>query len=102
MLSIEQLTIVAYFAGECEILCRKCGEAEGLPAKEAICAYSAGEYAGNEGLTCDGCGKEIVEPYSWTCPTCGADYVGEEAALSEEEHDAGNGCGSVNCKEDED
>ena len=97
MLSIEQLTIVAYMT-DGGILCRKCGEAEGLPTKDALCAYSAGEYAGNEGLYCDSCSFEIDAPYEWTCPGCGADYAGDEAITSEEEYDAGNGCGAVGCE----
>jgi len=85
MLSIEQLTIVAYMT-DGGILCRKCGEAEGLPTKDALCAYSAGEYAGSEGLYCDDCGFEIDPPYSWDCPTCGRAYFGDEAADVEGEY----------------
>ena len=40
MLSMEQLTTVAYMT-DGGILCRKCGEAEGLPTSDALCAYSA-------------------------------------------------------------
>ena len=83
MLSIEQLTIVAYFDGEGSIVCRECGEDEGLPTKDALCAYSAGEYSGNEGLYCDSCGKEIDAPYEWTCPHCDTTYSGDGAAEQE-------------------
>ncbi len=82
MLSIEQLTIAAYQT-DGGILCRKCGEAKGLPTKDALCAYSAGEYAGNEGLYCDDCGHEIEAPYEWDCPHCGTTYLGDEAAEAE-------------------
>ena len=101
MLSIEQLTIVAYVT-DGDILCRKCGEKQGLPTKDALCAYSAGEFADNDGLYCGDCSKEIVEPYTWTCPDCGADYVGSDAVTSESSYDDGGGCGAVDCTGDED
>ena len=85
MLSIEQLTIVAYQA-DFGILCRECGENEGLPTRDAICAYSAGEIAGNEGLYCDACGAEIDAPYEWTCPSCETTYSGDEAVDAENEY----------------
>jgi hypothetical protein len=37
MLSIEQLTVTAYFA-DGSILCHTCGEKAGLPAKDAMCS----------------------------------------------------------------
>ena len=83
MLSAEQLIIVAYTRNECEVICRRCGEDEGLPMGQAMCAYSAGEWAGSEGLTCEECGKEIIEPYTWTCPVCDTEYTGEEASEAE-------------------
>ena len=85
MLSIEQLTVVAYVT-DGGVLCRKCGEKSGLPTSDALCAYSAGEYAGNEGLYCDECGHEIDPPYEWDCPYCGTSYFGDEA--SDRENDA--------------
>ena len=85
MLSIEQLTIVAYTTDE-GILCRKCGEKAKLPTKDALCAYTAGEYAGNYGLYCDNCGHEIDPPYEWACPHCDTVYSGDEAADAESEY----------------
>ena len=85
MLSIEQLTIVAYATGG-GILCRKCGEKERLPMSDALCAYTAGEYAGNDGLYCDNCGHEIDPPYEWACPHCDTVYSGDEAADAESEY----------------
>jgi hypothetical protein len=87
MLSIEQLTIVAYLH-DCTTLCRKCGEANPeVKMGEALSAYEAGEFAGVDGLTCDECGTEIIEPYEWTCPWCDRQYVGDDAADSEREAD---------------
>lgn len=97
MLSIEQLTIVAYMT-DGGILCRKCGEKERLPMKDALCAYTAGEYAGYDGLYCDSCNFEIDEPYIWECPTCETEYHGEEAGTVETEfyrhpdHKCSDGC----------
>lgn len=84
MLSIEQLTVVAYTT-DGGILCRKCGEEAGLPTSDALCAHSAGEYAGNEGLYCDECGREIDPPYEWVCPCCDTAYSGDEAVDAENE-----------------
>jgi len=83
MLSAEQLIVVAY-CHDGSILCRSCGE--GNPETkmgEAMSAYEADEYAGNEGLTCEDCGKGIVEQYEWTCPNCDTDYIGDEAEEAE-------------------
>ena len=96
MLSIDQLTITAYQTNG-GIICRKCGEAEGLPTKSALCAYSTGEFAGYDGLDCDHCGAEIEAPYSWTCPECDAEYFGGDARVAEESHDESGECGSVDC-----
>lgn len=85
MLNIDQLVIVAYLSSG-GILCRSCGEEQNLPTSEAVCAYSAGDFAGSEGLYCDDCEKEIVAPYKWTCPCCGTEYYGEEASDAEDIH----------------
>ena len=61
MLSAEQLIITAYI-GDGVILCRSCGEAEGLPMKDAMCDYAM-QSDFEEGAWCEDCGKEIVEPY---------------------------------------
>ena len=85
MLSAEQLIVVAYCHDGC-ILCRKCGE--GNPETkmgEAMSAYEAGEYAGANGLDCEECGACIEEPYTWTCPNCDTDYLGDEAEEAESE-----------------
>ena len=74
MLSIEQMTITAY-AGDGFIVCRECGEKENLPTKDAMCAYTVDSEFGEDGLWCDDCGKEIVEPY-------------EEDIVEEEDEDA--------------
>lgn len=82
MLSIDQLTILSYMT-DGGIVCRSCGEKANLPTKDALCAYSTHEFSGNEGLTCDDCGKEIVEAYEWTCPHCDNSYYGDEASDAE-------------------
>ena len=79
MLSAEQLIIVAYTHNECGVICRKCGESGMEIMGHAMSAYEAGEWAGSEGLTCEECGKEIIEPYTWTCPTCDTEYTGINA-----------------------
>ena len=102
MLSAEQLIVVAYFH-DGEILCRSCGESNPeVKMGEAASAYEAGESAGADGLTCEECGKEIIEAYQWTCPDCGADYVGWDAEASEEEHGDTGRCGAVDCTGDKD
>lgn len=83
MLSIEQLTILSYV--DDGVYCRKCGEDAGLPYSKAVCAYETYNFAGNEGLTCDTCGTEIVEPYEWACPHCDTAYSGDEAMDAENE-----------------
>jgi hypothetical protein len=62
MLSIEQMTIVAYL-GDGFIVCRECGEKDGMPARDALCAYSVESDFSEDGLCCDECSKVIVEPY---------------------------------------
>ena len=63
MLSAEQLIITAYIPADAgTILCRACGEDEGLPMKDAMCDYAM-QSEFEEGAWCDNCGKEIVEPY---------------------------------------
>jgi hypothetical protein len=87
MLSAEQLIIVAYLhAGT--VLCRRCGEENEPKCKtgEAMSAYEAGEFAGSEGLTCDACGKEIIEADEWDCPYCGRGYYGDDAADMENKY----------------
>ena len=101
MMGAEQLIIIAYTRGECTVICRKCGEDEGLPMGQAMCAYSAGEYAGADGLECEECGKEIIEPYTWTCPNCGSDYAGSDAETSESQYLDDQTCGAVDCKPEE-
>jgi hypothetical protein len=75
MLSIEQMTVTAYIT-DGAILCRKCGEKEGLPAKDGLCDYTMQSEFSEDGLYCDTCGKEIVEPYVETC-ACGSYDKGE-------------------------
>ena len=85
MLSAEQLIIVAYTRGDCEVICRRCGEAGHEIMGHAMSAYEAGEWAGSNGLWCDDCGEEIEAPYTWTCPNCDTDYSGDEADEAESE-----------------
>jgi hypothetical protein len=99
MLSAEQLIIVAYTRGECEVICRRCGEAGHEIMGHALSAYEAGEYAGNNGLYCDDCGEEIEAPYEWTCPACDAEYSGDEAMDAENEYGYGLDA-SHKCNED--
>ena len=84
MLSGEQLIIVAYTRND-EVICRQCGENGHEIMGHALSAYEAGEYAGAEGLTCEDCGKEIIEEYQWTCPHCGREYFGSDAEDSKNE-----------------
>jgi hypothetical protein len=62
MLTLSQLTPVCYVT-DGGVLCIKCGDAAGLPTKDQMIEYSADEFAGNDGLYCDECSAEIVEPY---------------------------------------
>jgi predicted RNA-binding Zn-ribbon protein involved in translation (DUF1610 family) len=97
MLSAEQLIIVAYLH-DCSVLCRRCGEANPeTKMGEALSAYEAGEYAGTGGLTCEDCGEEIIEAYTWDCPECGAEYVGSDAGAAEEEYYDHRNCGAESC-----
>ena len=104
MLSAEQLIVVAYTRGDCEVICRRCGEAGHEIMGHALSAYEAGEYAGSNGLYCDDCGEEIESPYEWTCPSCNTSYEGDEAEEAENEYgwgaDASHNCGSDECPGD--
>ena len=68
MLTGAQLRTVAYQTQENDIVCPDClepkesNDAYDVVAAEPICAYSADEYAGDDGLYCDRCGGTIVEP----------------------------------------
>lgn len=96
MLSAEQLIVVAY-CHDGSILCRRCGERNPeTKMGEAMSAYEAQEYAGRDGLTCEDCGKEIIEAYQWTCPDCDETYYGDEAESKESDHDE-DGCGGRLC-----
>ena len=96
MLSAEQLIIVAY-TNDGGVICRQCGESGREIMGHAMSGYEAGEYAGADGLTCEDCGKEIIEAYTWDCPECGADYVGSDAESAEEEYHDRNNCGAKFC-----
>lgn len=85
------MIIVAY-TREDEVICRACGEAGHESMGHALSAYEAGEYAGADGLTCEDCGKEIIEAYQWACPHCGRLYEGFEAEDSENEENKTGKC----------
>src|ERR1039458_7824432 len=61
MLCLSQLTAVAYL-GDGFIVCLACGDKRKMPAKDNLIAYTL-ENDFEEGLWCDDCGKELVEPY---------------------------------------
>ena len=66
MLTATQTEIVAYTT-DGGIVCPDClkpSEANGSEDSRAVIRYSAEEYAGIEGLRCDRCDTEIVEPSS--------------------------------------
>lgn len=60
MLSISQLTVAAYMT-DGAVVCRECGENAKLPTGAALIQYTL-ESDFPEGLSCDSCGKELVEP----------------------------------------
>lgn len=61
MLCLSQLTAVAYLT-DGDIVCLACGDKAGLPVKDQLIAYNL-ESEFEDGLWCDDCGKELVEPY---------------------------------------
>ena len=70
MLTGAQLRTVAYQTND-GIVCPYCltpaesndeANTEDLIGSRAICAYSADEFAGDDGLYCDRCGGTIVDP----------------------------------------
>lgn len=71
MLTASQCRTVAYQT-DGGIVCPEClnpREANDLKANREVSAYEADEFAGDDGLYCDRCGKEIVEP-SPRCERC--------------------------------
>jgi hypothetical protein len=62
MLSLSQLTPVAYLT-DGAILCIACGDKAGLPVSAQLIEYNLDESYFEDGCWCDGCGKELVEPY---------------------------------------
>ena len=96
----EYFTVAAYFDGECTIICRACGEKKRLPASAQITEANLGEW--EDGLYCDSCSEEIVEPTlrcqvcddtitpfddDELCPSCYRDREDEEAEAQEEGDD---------------
>ena len=80
MMGLEYFTVAAYIPQDSgTILCRGCGEKEGLPASDQITQAQFND-GWDDGCYCDNCGKEIVAPYQWTCPHCDTEYTGEEAS----------------------
>ena len=62
MLSASQLIITAYIPRDSgTILCVNCGDAAGIPTRDAVCAYTMNTDFYETGTCCDTCGKEIVE-----------------------------------------
>ena len=81
MMGPEYFTVAAYMPEDSgTILCRKCGDAAGLPTSDQLMqsSFNGGDW--NDGCYCDDCGDEIVAPYEWTCPHCETEYSGEEAS----------------------
>ena len=66
MLTGAQLRTVAYQTDGgivCPDCLKPCESNDSLTeANREICAYSADEYAGDDGLYCDRCGETIVDP----------------------------------------
>jgi hypothetical protein len=62
MLSLFQIQAGAYWKSECEIVCVECGDKLKLPVDKQIIRYNLGS-DWEDGLYCDDCGAEIVEPY---------------------------------------
>ena len=62
MLSLSQMTPVAYIT-DGAIVCLACGDKAGLPVKDQLIAYNLESDFYEDGLNCDECGKELVEPY---------------------------------------
>ena len=62
MFGPEYFTVAAYFDGECTIVCRECGEKKNLPTGESLSEAQVNESFYEDGLYCEDCGKEIVEP----------------------------------------
>ena len=62
MLSLSQMTPVAYIT-DGAIVCLACGDNAGLPVKDQLIAYNLESDFYEDGLNCDECGKELVEPY---------------------------------------
>lgn len=63
MLTLSQIQAGAYWDGECSIICVKCGDKKRLPISAQIIRYTLDSEWAEEGLYCDECGAEIVEPY---------------------------------------
>ena len=95
MLTGAQLRTVAYQTDD-GIVCPDCltpaesndeANTEDLIGSRAICAYSADEFAGDDGLYCDRCGGTIVDPpeldYVVTITLTAASGVSAEAIESE-------------------
>jgi hypothetical protein len=109
MLTLSQLTPVCYIT-DGGVLCIKCGDAAGLPVKDQMIEYSADEFAGNDGLYCDECSAEIVEPYvedepeedetqaplQGTCKDCGNGTLNNELNPAFEEWQ-GNALACIDC-----
>lgn len=86
MLTASQCRTVAYYV-DGEIVCTGCVEnTEDCTANELI-EYSANELAGDDGLSWDRCGKEIIEPTP-RCEDC--DELEEDCTCDDEENDEDN------------
>jgi hypothetical protein len=72
MLSYEQLQTACY-CRDGEFICERCWTCDTIEEEReaAVSRYGADEYAGDDGLTCDACGAEIVAPTP-VCEHCAA------------------------------
>lgn len=61
MFGPEHLTVGGYLT-EAAIVCRQCGETAKLPADRALSVAELESEFSPDGLTCDWCLGEIVEP----------------------------------------
>lgn len=59
----EYFTVAGYIT-DGAVLCRDCGERQALPVSDQITVAQAESDFGSDGLYCDACMAEIVEPYT--------------------------------------
>lgn len=63
MFGPEYFTVGGYLI-DGGVLCRECGEKRDLPARDAVSVAELENSFSDDGLYCDTCTNEIVEPYN--------------------------------------